>query len=213
MTVEGLKILYKEASRVVNEKYHTNLPADVKFVTQTGRFLMAYDFEDEYFVANPNTLKYYDQHKIETFLAHEMCHMLSCHFGTEDGEKLPLFWEAQFDELIVMADNANQPILINWIRRLERQLVQLAENWAVPRIVDNLIGKGKESEIVKTVNTILSFKDKVPGLKEFWENNRELFFTSLDFYEVGGHDELWEYWKGELEDTFNIKIPVVNSVM
>ena len=34
MTVEGLKILYQEASRVVNKKYHTNLPADVKFVTQ-----------------------------------------------------------------------------------------------------------------------------------------------------------------------------------
>ena len=212
MTVEGLKILYQEASRVVNKKYHTNLPADVKFVTQTGRFLMAYDFEDEYFVANPNTLEYYDQHRIETFLAHEMCHMLSCHFGTEDGEKLPLFWTEQFDELIVMADNANQPILLNWIRKLEKQLVQLAENWAVPRIVDNLIGRGKDSEIVRTINSILSFKEKVPGLKEFWENNRELFFNSLGFYEVGGHDELWEYWKEELEDTFNIKIPVVNSV-
>ena len=212
MTVEGLKILYQEASRVVNEKYHTNLPADVKFVTQTGRFLMAYDFEDEYFVANPNTLKYYDQHKIETFLAHEMCHMLSCHFGTEDGEKLPLFWTEQFDQLIIMADNAHQTNLINLIRKLERDLVRLAENWAVPRIVDELIGKGENSEIVKIVNSILVYRNSVPGLREFWEENKDLFFDSLEFYEVGGHDELWEYWKEELEDTFNIKIPVVNSV-
>jgi hypothetical protein len=138
--------------------------------------------------------------------------MLSCHFGTEDGEKLPLFWTEQFDQLIVMADNAHQTNLINLIRKLERDLVRLAENWAVPRIADELIGKGENSEIVKIVNSILAYRNSVPGLKEFWEENKDLFFDSLEFYEVGGHDELWEYWKDELEDTFNIKIPVVNSV-
>lgn len=146
-----------------------------------------------------------DKEELLTVLAHEACHILERDEGpavltTEDIAEL-------FE--IIKHNDLEKTNAGSEASRLMMYICLLAKEWTDASSVDNYINEIEDClDNLEDIKLSGEVKDKY-----FWNwfaRNMDKIDEAIDYYQCGGHNDRWLYWRSELEKALQIKIDIAD---
>lgn len=185
-TDEGVKVLKDCAVRISDKFEGTNLKA-------------SYDPTNKRVSVSKNL----DKEELLTALAHEACHIL------ERDEGPAVLTTKEMAELfeILKNDDLEKTNAGSEASRLMMYICFLAKEWTDAISVDNYIDEIEDClDNLEDIKLSGEVKDKY-----FWNwfaRNMDKIDEAIDYYQCGGHNDRWLYWRSELEKALQIKIDI-----
>ena len=144
-----------------------------------------------------------NRNELLNVLAHEACHVL------ERDEGLPVLTEQEMAELLEMVeyDDLKGTKAGSEAKKLMVYIYCLSKEWTNARKVNRYIDKIEEClDNLEDIKLDGEVEDKY-----FWNwfaRNMDKLDEAVVYYQCGGHNEKWLYWRSELENALQIKIGV-----
>ena len=136
-------------------------------------------------------------------LAHEACHVL------ERDEGLPVLTEQDIAELLEIVEHRDLKDAGSEAKNLMVYLYCLSKEWADADDVDTYID-GIEECLDNLEDIKLSGEVKDKYFWNWFARNMDKLDEAIVYYQVGGHNEKWLYWRDELEKALQIKIDIAS---
>lgn len=146
-----------------------------------------------------------DKEELLTVLAHEACHIL------ERDEGPAVLTTENIAELfeIIKHNDLEKTNAGSEVSRLMMYIYLLAKEWTDSISVDNYIDEIEDClDNLEDIKLSGEVKDKY-----FWNwfaRNMDKLDEAIDYYQCGGHNDRWLYWRSELEKALQIKIDIAD---
>lgn len=185
---EGVKVLKDCVVRISDKFEGTNLKA-------------SYDPTNKRVSVSKNL----DKEELLTALAHEACHILERAKGPE------VLTEKDLQQLVNIID-------INNLNDQNVGYLAMSLIMAIKRLARDWTDKDKTDENIDYIDFCLDRleEEKKSGeikIASFWNwfaRNMDKIDESIDYYQVGGHNDGWIDWRNKLEDALQIIIDLAD---
>jgi hypothetical protein len=185
---EGVKVLKDCVVRISDKFEGTNLKA-------------SYDPTNKRVSVSKNL----DKEELLTALAHEACHILERAKGPE------VLTERDLQQLlnIVSINNLDDQNVGHLAIYLIMTIKRLARDWT---------DKDRTDKNIDYIDLCLdrleeekkSGETKIASFWNWFARNMDKIDESIDYYQVGGHNDGWLDWRDKLEDALSIKIDLAD---